>query len=102
MAELMAQADIAIMSAGGTTWERMCVGLPGIVIVIAEHQREIANSLADNGLQYVADLSNGNLSEIQALLGKLQNKSEFLKMSQLCSNLIDGLGVKKVVEEMLA
>ncbi len=38
--------------AGGTmTWERMSMGLPGIVVSIAENQTKIAEDLAADGLQ---------------------------------------------------
>lgn len=46
MAELMANADLAIGAAGSTTWERCCLGLPTIQLVIAENQRQIAQALA--------------------------------------------------------
>lgn len=41
MAELMLKADIALGAGGTTTWERCAVGLPAIVTVIAENQREV-------------------------------------------------------------
>lgn len=45
MAEVMANSDIAIGATGSTTWERCCLGLPAIQIIIADNQTEIANSL---------------------------------------------------------
>ena len=38
LAKLMVNSDIAIGAGGVTTLERMCVGLPSIVISIAENQ----------------------------------------------------------------
>ena len=38
MAKIMANADIAIGAAGTTTWERCCLGLPTLQIVIAKNQ----------------------------------------------------------------
>ena len=38
MAEMMNQADLAIGAGGTTTWERCFLGLPAIVIAVAENQ----------------------------------------------------------------
>ena len=45
MAELMANADIAIGASGGTTWERCCLGLPTIQLITAYNQEFIASKL---------------------------------------------------------
>lgn len=39
MAELMAEADLAIGAGGSTTWERCFVGLPALIIIVADNQR---------------------------------------------------------------
>ncbi len=44
MAELMLKADLALGAGGTTTWERCALGLPAIVTVIAENQREITKT----------------------------------------------------------
>lgn len=46
MAELMAAADLAIGAGGTTTWERCFLGLPSIVLVLAENQKQAAEYLA--------------------------------------------------------
>ena len=38
MAELMSQADLAIGAGGSTVWERLCLGLPSVVIPLADNQ----------------------------------------------------------------
>ncbi len=48
--ELMSAADLAIGAAGGTTWERCCLGLPSIMVVLAENQRDIAEQLSNRGI----------------------------------------------------
>ena len=45
MADLMARADLAIGAAGGTSWERCCLGLPSLVIATAANQEKIAAAL---------------------------------------------------------
>jgi UDP-2,4-diacetamido-2,4,6-trideoxy-beta-L-altropyranose hydrolase len=46
MPDLMAAADLAIGAAGTTTWERCCLGLPTITMVLASNQVEIAQRLS--------------------------------------------------------
>ena len=49
MAEMMNQADLAIGAGGTTTWERCFLGLPAIVIAVAENQVKIAEDCARSG-----------------------------------------------------
>lgn len=49
MATLMARADIAIGAGGITTWERIYLGLPAFVKVVAQNQAEALNYLARLG-----------------------------------------------------
>jgi len=49
MAALMAGADLAIGAGGTTSWERCCLGLPSLAVVIADNQEKIAAELAAAG-----------------------------------------------------
>jgi UDP-2,4-diacetamido-2,4,6-trideoxy-beta-L-altropyranose hydrolase len=49
MAELMARADLGIGAGGTTTWERAYVGLPAIVIPIADNQRAGSEAIVQAG-----------------------------------------------------
>lgn len=49
MAQLMNDADLAIGAGGSTTWERCYLGLPAIILVIAENQLEITAAVAKTG-----------------------------------------------------
>ena len=58
MAELMLNADLAIGASGSSAWERCCMGLPTLLIVAEENQREIAESLSQVGaVKIIKDLS---------------------------------------------
>lgn len=48
MAELMLQYDIAVGAPGTTAWERAALGLPSVLVPLADNQREIANQLVKN------------------------------------------------------
>ena len=54
LADLMSEADLAIGAGGATTWERCCLGLPSLVVSIAENQRPACAALAVAGvIQYL-------------------------------------------------
>jgi UDP-2,4-diacetamido-2,4,6-trideoxy-beta-L-altropyranose hydrolase len=57
MASLMADSDLAIGAAGSTSWERCCLGLPSIIVVIAPNQEQIAKGLEEVGAVKVVQLS---------------------------------------------
>lgn len=45
LAPLMAEADLAIGASGATSWERLCLRLPALVVTLADNQREVAAEL---------------------------------------------------------
>ncbi|MGR2736822.1 UDP-2,4-diacetamido-2,4,6-trideoxy-beta-L-altropyranose hydrolase [Billgrantia sp. Q4P2] len=49
MAQHMADADLAIGAAGSTSWERCCLGLPTLMLALAENQLPIAECLHKAG-----------------------------------------------------
>lgn len=50
IAELMAQADLAIGAGGVTTWERIFLKLPSIIIAVADNQNEISKATHYKGV----------------------------------------------------
>jgi len=49
MAELMANADLAIGAGGTTTWERCFLGLPTITLIVAQNQVDATTAVAAKG-----------------------------------------------------
>jgi UDP-2,4-diacetamido-2,4,6-trideoxy-beta-L-altropyranose hydrolase len=92
MADIMANADLAIGASGATTWERCCLGLPSIQIVIAENQKyasiQLSKSKAVRVIESVKELS----SVLQILNLDL--------MTQRAVQLCDCLGGLKVAESL--
>jgi UDP-2,4-diacetamido-2,4,6-trideoxy-beta-L-altropyranose hydrolase len=56
MCQLTADADLAVGAAGSTSWERCCLGLPTIMLVLADNQREVARALVAAGAAVVCDV----------------------------------------------
>ena len=50
MPELIAWADVAITGGGSTTWELAFMGLPSLIIVLADNQQAIAEKLGEMGV----------------------------------------------------
>lgn len=101
MAELMANSDLAIGAAGSTSWERCCLGLPTVMLVIAENQLLTAKNLEDSGAVRVV-LNDYSLTQIinQYLCQFIQNPEKLKAMSQSSADILDGYGTYKVIEQM--
>ncbi len=96
MAEIMANADLAIGAAGATTWERCCLGLPTIQIVIAKNQRLIAELIDNVGAALCLGIE--QLNQICDYISKMENKSEQLTTNS--SEIVDGTGVNLVLRSL--
>lgn len=101
MCERMAVADLAIGAAGGTAWERCCLGLPSIIVVAAENQRPGARALASVGAAHVIEDPELICSELPELIEDLAIPARLAAMSERASNVCDGRGVFKVASAMV-
>ena len=80
MAKLMASADLAIGGAGTMTWERAFLGLPAIVIAIAEHQVDVARPVAEAGaIRYLGTMGEVVGSRIRSAVEKLTQRPETVR-----------------------
>lgn len=104
MAELMAQADAAVGAAGSTTWERCTLGLPSILLVVADNQRPAARAMAERGAALVVD------AEAQDFEAALEGSLRRLLTDAGCraglatasAAICDGLGADRVAAAFLA
>lgn len=103
IAPLMAEADLAIGAGGSNTWERCCLGLPSIVMILAENQRAIVETLDREGIVVNAGWFQDVTSpSIAAIVNKLISDREKLRsMSVRAMEIVDGEGARRVVEEIL-
>ena len=103
MPELMAWADIAVSAAGSTCWEMAFMGLPNIVLVLAENQQSIAEGLFKAGMSlnmgWFEHVSENQIAE--ALMGIIFNPDRRRQMSMTGRHLVDGVGSDRVCESLL-
>jgi UDP-2,4-diacetamido-2,4,6-trideoxy-beta-L-altropyranose hydrolase len=97
MAALMQEADLAIGAGGSTSWERACMGLPSIVVVIADNQQMTAAALETLGCA-VAVTAGPQLSEDIEHVVRTLNKSPALRqmMATAGQAAVDGRGVDRI------
>ena len=101
LADLMFVADLAIGAGGVTNWERMCLGLPTLVVTVAENQIPISKILDRLGVIQLLgrseDVSSSNIS--MALLSEIKSRKVSYQATK-AMNLCDGLGVSRVINIM--
>jgi UDP-2,4-diacetamido-2,4,6-trideoxy-beta-L-altropyranose hydrolase len=100
VAKLMTDADIAIGAGGTTSWERCCLGLPTVLIILAENQILVAKSLEEAGAVIVAEKAPGltqadfaaSVAHMVADIPSLQ------KMSSAAAVVTDGGGTGRIAD----
>jgi UDP-2,4-diacetamido-2,4,6-trideoxy-beta-L-altropyranose hydrolase len=102
LANLMARADLALGAGGITTWERMCLGLPAIVVSIAENQRASCEELfRADAIEYLGDIGTVSAGDVQRAIERLASSADRLTMlTDRGRAMVDGLGVSRVIEAL--
>ena len=97
MAQLMADSDLSIGAAGSTSWERCCLGLPTLMVILAENQRGIGLVLE----QEQAVILLKEIFDVKKAIGLLCDPTKKLSnMSQAARNVTDGSGAGIVLSYM--
>ena len=98
MAELMAAADVAVSAAGSTCWELSLLGLPALLIDVAENQTALAMELDRRGCAVHAGNQTVSAEKIADELRRLCNSQELRQsLSQRFGELVDGHGARRIV-----
>jgi len=102
MAELMAWADVAVSAGGSTCWELLFMGLPSVVLALAENQRGIADELEKAGvttnLGWFSRVSEDVIAVTLSVLTKADERR--CQMSKSGQQLVDGFGSRRIVQTM--
>ena len=100
MCTLMSESDITVGAGGTTSWERCCLGMPTLLIVIAENQSLIARNLEQIGA--VEIVSSCNLDQVSSAVARLaSDPARRIAVSKSAAAVCDGTGSDKVVRSLL-
>ena len=100
MAELMTQATWAIGAAGSTSWERCALGVPTLLLTIADNQRSIAAQLQRAGAALALEASQIHSPAFQATLTHLMQPENQHRISQAAAQLCDAHGAARVAQHI--
>jgi len=102
MAQRMADSDLAIGAAGSTSWERCCLGLPTLMVVLADNQRAIAEALQGAGAAKTLDIASAVPMTCAVISTLAANPSALHDMSIAAARIVDGLGTASIASHLSA
>lgn len=104
VASWMRWADIGILGAGTTVWESCCMGLPALLVCLAENQRGIIEWAERSGVSECLGHADSVTPEVLAerLAGVMADRGRRQRMSAVASAAIDGQGANRVRDTLLA
>lgn len=100
MAQVMAESDLVIGAAGGTSWERCCLGIPSLLVILAENQIHGANALEEYGAARILGTPEDIHHTLSDGISILMNSAEMRNMSTAASKITDGYGSARVLKAM--
>ncbi len=95
-------ADLFIGSGGAISYDRISVGIPAVVVSMAENQRELSTYLARLGTQvYLGDYRSVSPQALVHHVTRLIARGRDLKaMRSRCRGVVDGRGAERIVTEI--
>ncbi|WP_282611373.1 UDP-2,4-diacetamido-2,4,6-trideoxy-beta-L-altropyranose hydrolase [Pelagibius sp. Alg239-R121] len=102
LAPLIAASDLSIGAMGSTSWERMCLGVPTIGVILADNQKEVAAELQEANLAVcLGTQENVNEEMIAGRLRRVVQSRDFRTWSERCMSLCDGRGTHRIAESLI-
>jgi len=102
ISSMIVKADLAIGAGGVTSLERFCLGLPSIVISVAENQNRISRECGLRGLQlFLGEASKVKVDHISSALQTVIQSPTLLQFfSKESMKVVDGKGVSRVMQKL--
>lgn len=101
MAALMAEADLAIGAGGSSNWERCCLGLPAVLVAIADNQVASSQALAEAGaVAYLGTSARVGVETWRDGITACLRGDWLAAAAARASALADGRGAQRVVDAM--
>jgi UDP-2,4-diacetamido-2,4,6-trideoxy-beta-L-altropyranose hydrolase len=104
MPELMAQTDVAIAAGGSTAWELAFMGVPSVLLVLADNQEPGATALNREGAAICVGRATGlDVYRLRTIAeSMLSDPALRAEMRRRAQQLVDGSGAARVVTRMRA
>jgi UDP-2,4-diacetamido-2,4,6-trideoxy-beta-L-altropyranose hydrolase len=103
MAELLASSDLVVGAAGTSAWERCCLGVPTLMVVLADNQREIASRLSARGAVLPLASGAGLQEQLIEYVQSLQAEpSRLLGMAEMAAATVPSSGTRRLAGEILS
>lgn len=100
MAQRMADSDLAIGAAGSTSWERCCLGVPTLMVVLAENQQPSAQAMQTAHAARLIGRIDDFAKQLPQAIAELIESEHCSHMSLNASEVTDGMGVERVLYAM--
>jgi UDP-2,4-diacetamido-2,4,6-trideoxy-beta-L-altropyranose hydrolase len=100
IAQVMSDSNLSIGAAGTTSWERCSLGLPALMVVLAENQWAGARALLTAGAALLVGEVGAIREQLVPTLAPLLSDEPLVNMSRCASDITDGEGSTRVVERM--
>ncbi|MGE0873753.1 MAG: UDP-2,4-diacetamido-2,4,6-trideoxy-beta-L-altropyranose hydrolase [Burkholderiales bacterium] len=103
LSRFYAQHDLQVGAGGSATWERCCIGVPSLVLVVAQNQRQVVEPLEHQGiLRMIKDVGKDVVSLGGAVRALIDDAPARRRMAMLARTLVDGEGASRVAERLAA
>jgi UDP-2,4-diacetamido-2,4,6-trideoxy-beta-L-altropyranose hydrolase len=103
VAEVMAWSDLAIAAGGSTSWELAFMGLPSVLVILAENQRPVSEKLESSGISI--NLGWQNKVKLDTMAKVIDNIIRDHKVREAMSSrgrsLVNGHGSDEVVRFLI-
>ncbi|HHX45897.1 MAG TPA: spore coat protein [Brevibacterium sp.] len=105
--QIAANCDFAVVAAGGSVWELLCVGVPAAVVAVADNQEPTIRTIGATGaalaLGTLRDLRSSSAAQdgaVTMLRRLIDSPRERRDVSARAGQLIDGRGRARVIDEL--
>ncbi|MGF6779484.1 UDP-2,4-diacetamido-2,4,6-trideoxy-beta-L-altropyranose hydrolase [Paraburkholderia sp. GAS334] len=98
MADLLSVADLSVGSAGSASWERCLLGVPALVVELADNQREVIAALTERGCARSLGKARDVTADTYAEGLRALDADALRSMSRAAWGCVDGRGAARVVD----
>ena len=96
LAAFFAAHDVQVGAAGGATWERCCIGVPSLLVAVAQNQRQVIEPLRGMGVAAIFEGAPEAERIADAALALAADPAWRRAISAAAMSLVDGGGAERV------